>query len=413
MSWLDRLKEAAATSPSGVRFVFDYENVSKSFDKKTTAFTFPDANGTYIQDLGHSGRRYPLRIIFSGSDHDIEAEQFETALQETGEWQLEHPIYKTINVVPFGTITQRDDLKTAANQSIIEVVFWETIGLVYPSSQVDPASNIVTSIDEYNAAAANEFDSFTSLQSTVEKSTFKNTYLNTLNLVKDGLQQVADTQENVRKEFENIYDSITQSIDILVSTPVTLAFQSELFMQSPSRAITNIEARLSAYNNLIDSIITEDNPAVPGNDSTNSNEFHKNDLYASTLITGSVLSVVNNIFFSKPEAIQAAELILNQLDSLIAWRDDNFQSLGQIDTGEAYQKLLESVSLTAGFLVEISFTLKQERRLTLDRNRTMIDLVGELYGEVDNQLDFFITSNSLTGSEILELPIGRQVVYYI
>lgn len=413
MTWLDRLNEAAYTSPSGVRFVFDYENVSKSFDKKTSAFNFPDADGTYIQDLGHTGRRYPLRVIFWGNDHDIESQQFENALKETGEGQLEHPIYNTINVVPFGTISQRDDLKTAANQSIIEVVFWETIGLVYPSSQVDPASNIITSIDEYNIAAANEFDQFTSLQSTVEKSTFKNTYLNTLNIVKDGLQQVADTQENVRKEFDNIYNSITQGIDILISTPITLAFQSALFSQSPSRAITNIEARLTAYNDLIESIITEDSAAVPGNDSTNSNEFHKNDLFASTLITGSVLSVVNNTFFSKPEAIQAAELILNQLDQLITWRDDNFQSLGEIDTGEAYQKLLESVSLTAGFLVEISFSLKQERRLILDRDRTIIDLTGELYGEVDNQLDFFITSNNLTGSEILELPIGREIVYYI
>jgi prophage DNA circulation protein len=413
MTWQNRLQQAAYTSPSGVRIEFDYENVSKAFDKKTTGFNFPDANGTYVQDLGHSGQRYPMRVIFWGNDHDLEAQEFENALQERGEGRLEHPIYNDITVVPFGTITQRDDLKTAANQSIIEVVFWETIGLVYPSSQSDPASNVLTSIDEYNTGAANEFEDLTSLKSAVEQSVFQNNYTAILNQIKLGLQAVADTQEDVKKEFDNIFNSINTSIDILVSTPINLAFQTILLVQSPGRALTNIEARLSAYGDLASAIISGSGVAVQGNDSTNSNTFHTNDLYASTLVTGQVLSVVNNTFFSKPEALGAAEVIIAQFNELAAWRDDNFESLGEIDTGEAYQKLLDAVSVAVGFLVEISFTLKQERRLILDRDRTVIDLVAELYGSIDDQLDFFISSNNLTGSEILELPAGREIVYYI
>ena len=49
----------------------------------------------------------------------------------------------------------------------------------------------------------------------------------------------------------------------------------------------------------------------------------------------------------------------------------------------------------------------------LGHNRTIIDLVAELYGSVDDQLDFLISSNDLTGDEILELPKGREIVYYI
>ena len=79
----------------------------------------------------------------------------------------------------------------------------------------------------------------------------------------------------------------------------------------------------------------------------------------------------------------------------------------------AYQRLQEAVAITAGFLVEISFTLKQESIIILDRPRTIVDLVAELYGTVDDELDFFITSNNLSGSEILELPKGREIVYYI
>jgi len=185
-------------------------------------------------------------------------------------------------------------------------------------------------------------------------------------------------------------------------------------IQAPGRALTNIRARLDGYRDLARSIIFgADAIASPGNDSRNSNDFHTKDLYASTYVTGSVISVVNNQFVTKTEALEAAEVILTQFEDVLTWRDNNFQSLDEIDTGESYQQLQEAVAITAGFLVEISFTLKQERRIILDRNRNVIDMVAELYGTIDDQLDFFINSNELSGSEILELPKGREIVYYV
>lgn len=414
MAWNDRIREAAYTSPGGDRITFAYENVRKTVDKKTTGFEFPDADGTYVQDLGHTGRRYPLRVFFWGDDYDQDADRFEAALLERGIGRLEHPIYGTVDVVPFGTITRRDDLKTAANQAVVEVTFWETIGLIYPAAQIDPASAVLTAVDEYNDAAAAEFEEVTSLDSAVEQASFKNSYESLLDSARSGLQAVADVQENVQKEFDAIYDSINEGVDVLIAQPLTLAFQTTQLLQSPARALTNIQARLDAYGDLANSIISGDGAVVsPGNDSTNSNQFHTNDLYASTYVTGSVVSVVNNEFTTKTEALEAAELVLTQLEDVTNWRDENFQSLEEVDAGSSYQQLQEAVALTAGFLVEISFSLKQERRIVLDRNRTIIDLAAELYGSVDDQLDFLINSNSLTGSEILELPKGREIVYYV
>ena len=157
MPWNNRIREAAYNSPSGARFTFDFENVSQSVEKKTTGFEFPDADGTYVQDMGHSGRRYPLRVFFWGDDYDQEAEAFETALLERGIGKLEHPIYGVKDVVPFGTITRRDDLKTAANQAILDVTFWETINLLYPAAQNDPGSSVLSSVDAFNGSLADQF----------------------------------------------------------------------------------------------------------------------------------------------------------------------------------------------------------------------------------------------------------------
>lgn len=414
MAWTDRIREAAYTSPSGERTVFTYEDVSQSVEKKTTGYEFPDADGTYVQDLGHSGRRYPLRVIFWGADYDQEADRFTDGLLERGVGKLEHPRYGVKDVIPFGTIKQRDDLKTNANQAIIEVTFWETIGLIYPAAQQDPAAAVLESVDEYNDAAAGQFEEVVQLDTVSRRASFKGDYDALIGAAEQGLRVVADAQDAVRKQFNAINDSINQGIDVLIAQPLTLAFQTTQLLQAPARALSGIEARLDAYGNLAGSIISGNGAVVKSDEGVRgSNRFHARDLYASSYVTGSVVSVVNRRFTTKTEALEAAEAVLDQFQDVAAWRDDNFQALAQVDTGEAYQKLQEAVALTAGFLVEISFSLKQERRIVLDRARTIIDLAAELYGSVDDQLDFLINSNSLTGSEILELPRGREIVYYV
>jgi hypothetical protein len=104
----------------------------------------------------------------------------------------------------------------------------------------------------------------------------------------------------------------------------------------------------------------------------------------------------------------------------VAWRDQAFTDVqaiefggaGVVDTGEAYQALQQAVALTAGFLIQVSFTLAAERRIVLDRDRTIIDVAAELYGSVDDRLDFLINTNNLSGDDILELKRGRSLVYY-
>lgn len=414
MPWDDRLREAAYTSPSGVRLTFQYENVSRKVDKKTTGFDFPDADGTYVQDLGHTGRRYPLKAIFWGDDYDLDAEAFEDALLESGKGKLEHPAYGVSDVVPFGTITRRDDLKTGANQAVIEFTLWDTIGLAYPVVQDDPSSMVLSAVEGYNSALALEFEDTVSLKNAVDAAAFKNDYQVLLNSTSIGLDGIAEAQEDVQKQFDAVVDSINQGIDILISQPLTLAFQTSIMIQSPARALTNIRERLEAYKSLTNNIIKGDDSIIaPSIGVESANKFRNDNLYVSTYVTGSIISVINNQFATKTEALLAAEGVLTQLEDVTSWRDDNFKSVGEVDTGGSYQKLQEAVALTAGFLVEISFTLKQERRVTLTRNRTIIDLVAEFYNSVDDQLDFFITSNDLSGSEILEVPKGREIVYYV
>ena len=218
MAWTDRVSGAAYTSPSGVTTAFQYEDVSQDVDKRTTAFQFTDADGTFIQDLGASGRRFPLRIFLSGADYDLAANAFVASLLERGAGRLDHPFYGTHDVVPFGRIRRRDDLKTQANQAVLEVAFWVTTGFVYPLVQTDPASAVISSVSEYNTTAAAEFGENIDLASASRRTTFRARYNQILGDVSLTLRDVADTQADVSDQFNAINDSITKGC-LLYTSP--------------------------------------------------------------------------------------------------------------------------------------------------------------------------------------------------
>lgn len=410
MPWQDRLKEAAYTSPSGTRIKFYYEDLQKKFSKKTTAFDFNGAAFTHVQDNGSTGNRYPIRVIFWGNDCDLEADTFETLLRETGVGKLEHPMDGTKNVIPFGEITRNDRLKTEANQVTIELELWQTSLEVYPSQQSSPAHDVTIAVDAFNTAAAEQFSTATPLNSTVEAIRYKTSFLAVLNSAHSTLND--PLLVGSLTETNNIYTSILQDIDNLLGTPLTLLSQTIKFYQSAVGEVEDINSVLQIFDALFNDNLSF-TAAPPGYGNTQNNEFVVRDFSAMSVLSTMVLAVVNTKFKTKAEALETAYALLLRFDSLNAWRETNMATLEVVDTGEAYQGLQSALATAAGYLVYISFTLAQERRIFLDRARTIIDLVAELYGAVDENLDFFIQSNNLNGDEILELPYGREVVYYV
>ena len=48
---------------------------------------------------------------------------------------------------------------------------------------------------------------------------------------------------------------------------------------------------------------------------------------------GSATAVLNHTFSTKPEALSAAVAVLEQLDVAVAWREQRYADLGQLDPG--------------------------------------------------------------------------------
>ena len=437
-NWVGRLIGAEYTSPSGKTLQYEYADVSVTGRNKTSAFDFCDADGTYVQHRGTASRVFPLRMFFSGDDYDVVANAFELMIGERGVSKLYHPMYGLIDVVPFGRWRRIDRLVNGANYATFEMTFMRTIGIIYPTAQDDPQAETQKAVAAYNAAFAIQFPDKTDLDSALEEQSFLDKYNSLVKKASNVLKVIADKQQDVANDFQDIVDSINAGIDVLIADPLTLAFQTQILLGAPARALTDIRARLDAYKNLAGDIFSASdsiaNPVFdgpgspgspgfgPGNDSQSPNTFHLYDLFVTGAVVGTILSSINNEFETATGALNAADEILALADQAFEWQDDNYQSIGSsnfstqsnTDTGEGYQELQKAVALITGFLVDISFDLKQERVITLDRDRTIIDLSAELYKDVgDAAIDRIIENNDLNGPEILELPRGKQIVYYV
>jgi hypothetical protein len=420
MSWEDRLREAAYTSPKGTRLVFQYTDVGRSIPLRNAAFDFPGVDDSYVQPNGYSSRQYPMRCYFSGPNCDLQATAFEKLLIERGVGLLEHPLYGTFEVVPYGEISRTDALTTAANQSVVETTFWTTVGAIYPSSQVSPTSSIINGLDNFNNAAASQFATQTVLAGAIAQANTKATVRGFLSYVSAALSAASSATSSVNNAFRADQAAINGGIDVLIGQPLQLALQITNLIQDPSRAASGIASRLLSYRNLANTILgtvqasnVSDATLLSSLLLKVSNDFHTCDLFAFIAVSGSVSSALNNTFATKPQALSAAAEIANQLTTVVSWRDGRFGGLGQVDPGGSYQALQQLVALTLGYLVESSFSLATERRIILDRPRTIVDLCAELYGSVDDKLDFMIDTNALSGAEILEMPAGRSVVFYV
>ncbi len=451
-SWEDRLREGSYAAPSGRRLAFQFEDVSREVTLRGTVWEFPGVEGGYVQRKGFGPRRYPLNCYFSGRNHDQQATAFEALLLEHGTGRLQHPMYGPVNVTPFGDIVRRDDLVRQANQTVIEVTFFTTIGALYPSTDKLTQNEILSAIDDFDAIAAQQFADSMSLSNSLTQAASKATLRSMLLGVGDALDSISSSVTSVNEEFRDLQSVVNLGLDTFIGKPLLLARQISNLIKAPARALTGIGTRLNAYGDLARSIFGSDG-GDPASRVANSqtqlraikiaNDFHAADLFASTAMIAAVQAAIANPigadgktvpaastgtsqggnFTTRPQAIAAAAGLLEQMDELVIWRDRGFDALSQlqapnmagqqVDRGGSYQALTDIVASAAGFLVDVSFSLAPERQIVTDRRRTILDLAAQLHGRIDDEtLNLLINSNELTGSQILELEAGTRISYF-
>jgi prophage DNA circulation protein len=432
VTWQNRVYKAVYIHPNGFdEFEFDSENVSRVTEKRTTAFQFPGVDDAYVQGNGFGSRKYALRCYFTGDDCDLLADRFEVALLFDGVGTLRHPLYGTFSVVPFGTVSRRDDLVTAANQAIVDVTFWTTTGVVYPTSQVSAKNEVEQNADLFEEATIEWYDNAIELGDEEKRARHRGNVEEQLAIANAVLSKPAEATAAVSREFRAWQQTINTGITTLVGNPVLLAQSVVNLVKAPARAAAGIENMILAYVDFLQTIFTSPGgtpgratgiSAREGEQIALANSWRHADLSALNGLVAMARAAIEADYRTKPEALSTADALLAQLEAVSAWREAGYAEFTSaeygarievIDDGRAWLNATQTIYVCAGYLVQLAFSLSAERLTVLDRNRSIIDLCAEFYGNVDDEtINFFIDSNSLCGCQILELERGTEVLWY-
>lgn len=420
MSWVDRLRPGIElTSPDGDVYEAKYIGDSESVDKKLGVFDYPNANGTRTQDLGLTSSRYTIRLYFDGEDNDIISNDFMLSLRQRGVWSVVHPVKGTLELQPVNAKKSNEPV-TGGNVTQVDTSWIEPVsGAILPSTQ-QLADSIDQQIIETNIVAGEQYAANVLLD-TARQQIINEQAIDQITLsASQELSDIAAQNDEISSFFDSILRSITDTLDSEPIDSLALAGQISQLLQTPALAIQNIEARVNQYINVADSIIQD---LAQGITLEDRNAVASAELGLTSVIGGVASSVINGNLATRGEAVQFIEQITDLYNSTVVALDgamDRFSG-NEIDEqyfsqSQAYTDLTLLVSQVQDYLLTASFDLKTEQIIVLDRPRSPIEITVTEYGALgndDENYEFFLTSNGLTGNDILLIPAGREVSIYV
>lgn len=429
--------KASYTSDTGATISsFAYRDVSKSKEKLSSTYEFANTNQTYVQTLGSTMLRLPMEMIFIGDNYIADAEAAFNVLDSSDYGTLQHPAYGAVDVAIVGEIKKEDKILTGIGSSTITVTFYQTIKTAYPATSLDARGNILEKITKANESAATQASQVINIKDPVDEVTWQkdilksvksfrkkvDDLLNTKSIqdLTDEIQDTVNLTQAISGEITAIQRSVESNINGIaggavdvVGNLLTIGKQIQIFTQLPARLEISIVDRANAFIDGLNSLLGLDSKKDLVNN-TNKNKFANVDLQATATIAGlAEATITNTAFTTQTQAIEYVDVLLEQTEQYIAWRESQYTSLELIDDDfTTYQLLQELVNLTAGYLLELSFTLQQQKTFVCDKDYALPVIANKLYGSIDFE-QRIIADNNLQGDELFFVSKGKQIVYYV
>jgi hypothetical protein len=212
-----------------------------------------------------------------------------------------------------------------------------------------------------------------------------------------------------------------------VTVPIAeLGGQIQQICNYPLYATRDTKNRLNKYGDLMRSVAA----LMPGNEGALVSKWakpgeKKNSVaVASLAITSAIVAnaqiiLTSNDIYTRSQSLSAANSIIDFFIEATGLLDEQQLALDSANLkdrffthSKTYGDLLNLLAMIVMYMSQNMAGLKIERRFTIDRYRSPIDVCLSEYGDI-SYLDLFISSNKLHGNDILLIPSGREVVIYV
>jgi len=437
MSWeFDLRDEVELISPNNNFHYAKWRENDRSFEKKLGIFSPPNFKGEIVQDMGVKATLWPLTLYFTGKDgpypsfgnnHHKDAEKFyKSCREEVGQWEITHPVRGAL-VLQLVSYTEKMNPVENGSFTIVETSWIEpanverivSLDSTLLSMLLSAASFILDAIDTFKQIRADAYASLASVAGTLNKIA---------NLADNILKQISATDALAQESYNTLRAAFNNAIDnfgIDDPDPTAAAEALAEMVATPVEASEDFGTSFSFYNDSINSFA---GLAPTGVTEQDYNTVLSQEFGINTALAAIVKLISVSTFSSRADIVSAMDNLTNLFTSTVAILDgvqenfsDNELSKQYFSLSKSYTSLVEMFSLAMQYLISQFYNLKVEKRFTLKNRMAVLDLVIQEHGDVGNtditpfgeNYDIFISSNHLSGNDIIILPAGREVVIYV
>lgn len=420
MSWKNETKEEIELkSPDGKIYYAKWRKDPRNLEKKLGVFSIPKFDGDIVQDMGIKSTVYPLTIYFDGLFHHFFANLFMQSLSETGQWEVVHPVEGPLILQPIKfseNIDSVDENVTEFRTEWIEPANVERT--VSPDELATKALSTALILTEDATTLLQQLraDAYAVVNATISIFNRVGGFMD------NTIQELTATQAILFESYQTAKAAFNSALANygIGSEPDEIA-ESQIDMATiPVEASTNFSERFSYYQTLSEDLFT----LVP---ETTTEEDFNTIVGLEFGVTLSLLAIAQitatSEFNSRSEIISAIEnlnTILEDTITAIEAIQENFSDLRieqqYYSSTATYTTLINLYTLCFRFLIEQFYNLSVEKRITLTRPRSPLEITVTEYGSLgqdDVFYDLFLNSNELTANEILLLPPGKEIVVYV
>lgn len=409
MSWVSRLEQQLVIrTGDGLEYEPQWLNAVQDQQYNLNVFNYIDVAGSQVQRNQPRGRRFSIEIYFIGDDTIDVSERFRRSAADRRPWTIFHPFYDELTVQP---ISLRFD-NTQYNITRITGEVLETIPDDFPRQTQDVVEQIALDKEEVDQTGAETFGN----QIADLQPSESNLIGNTVDILESSGNTVLEEAED-QVNFRNLVLTAQRELNTILTRPIQTLRAIQATINFPALVSQSVRARvdnlIDSFNRVIESVTNVAN--------ITRNEKVYGEASGAAIISAMTLATTTN----RDE--QTREQIQGVIDDVFATYSsylttlDGFQTTLQTEVNSyapdpnLQAQLSQLMFSTLAALNDITLDSQQEVTIINEANSNPVLLAHRVYGldDQDVNLNRFIDTNNLSLNELLIIPKGRELLYYV
>ena len=413
MGWRDNLQ------PASFREIeFETKFVTLEGGKKGGKNDRPKRKGGSTEDLGNKINIYLVEGYLWGDDYVEKRRELQDALDIKGSGELILPTYGSIESLPVSwSFSENVDEEGGFVRFNIE--FQEQIFPNIPQVAISKAESSIVFQPIIVELSAENYINQIDLNDT---SIFERALTDLQSSVLSINAAIKGVVADVNDSFNELVTVIDSTMDeVLLANPLTILTNIQQLINLPATIKDKFDVLKDKYKNIIENTLDVFPFASISNKSAKTQCVHA-ELIVGSAISSLVGSAANSSFKSRSDILSANDLISTLFDTYVE-RLGEYTALFT-SSGPFYETLAQDrfvvgydvlsrintiISDSSTSLVERSFQLPTETQIILDRERTLLGLAFDLYGNIE-KVDELIDINSINDPFLLSR--GMKIIYY-